>query len=254
MSLLKNRKLLLTIFIIFVLFGVNLYNVDAQGVTVDFGDNEDQTLFSNKVIQLIGLITILSVAPSILIMVTSFTKITIVFSILRHALGLQQTPPNIVIISLSLFLTFFIMFPTFNKSYENGLLPLMNNQINEEKALPDIIDPFKIFMKENTRGKDLDLFKDIAKESQNLEKNELPLRVIIPAFMLSELKRAFEIGFLIYLPFLIIDLVVASVLMGMGMMMLPPVIISLPFKLIFFVMIDGWYMLSGSLVKSYGLG
>ena len=254
MSLLKNRKLLLIIFIIFVLFGANLYNVEAQGVTIDFGDNDDQTLFSNKVVQLLGLITILSVAPSILIMVTSFTKITIVFSILRHALGLQQTPPNIVIISLSLFLTFFIMFPTFNKSYENGLLPLMNNQVDEEKALPKIIDPFKIFMKENTRDKDLDLFKDIAKESQNLEKSELPLRVIIPAFMLSELKRAFEIGFLIYLPFLIIDLVVASVLMGMGMMMLPPVIISLPFKLIFFVMIDGWYMLSGSLVKSYGLG
>ena len=254
MSLLKNRKLLLTIFIIFVLFGFNLSDAGAQGVTVDFGDNEDQTLFSNKVIQLIGIITILSVAPSILIMVTSFTKITIVFSILRHALGLQQTPPNVVIISLSLFLTFFIMFPTFNKSYENGLLPLMNNQIDEEKAVPKIIDPFKIFMKENTRQKDLDLFKDIAKESQNLENNELPIRVVIPAFMLSELKRAFEIGFLIYLPFLIIDLVVASVLMGMGMMMLPPVIISLPFKLIFFVMIDGWYMLSGSLVKSYGLG
>ncbi len=147
MSLLKNRKLLLIIFIIFILFGANLYNAEAQGVTIDFGDNDDQTLFSNKVIQLIGLITILSVAPSILIMVTSFTKITIVFSILRHALGLQQTPPNIVIISLSLFLTFFIMFPTFNKSYENGLLPLMNNQVDEEKALPKIIDPFKIFMK-----------------------------------------------------------------------------------------------------------
>ena len=216
MSLLKNRKLLLTIFIIFVLFGSNLSDAGAQGVTVDFGDNEDQTLFSNKVIQLIGIITILSIAPSILIMVTSFTKITIVFSILRHALGLQQTPPNVVIISLSLFLTFFIMFPTFNKSYENGLLPLMNNQIDEEKAVPKIIDPFKIFMKENTRQKDLDLFKDIAKESQNLEKNELPIRVVIPAFMLSELKRTFKIGFLIYLPFLIIDLVVASGFNGYG--------------------------------------
>jgi len=130
----------------------------------------------------------------------------------------------------------------------------MNNQINEEKAWTNIADPFEKFMKENTREKDLNLFRDIAKETQNLEKDEIPLRVIIPAFMLSELKKAFEIGFLIYLPFLIIDLVVASVLMGMGMMMLPPVIISLPFKLIFFVMIDGWYMLSGSLVKSYGIG
>jgi flagellar biosynthetic protein FliP len=146
------------------------------------------------------------------------------------------------------------MSPTFNKAYDDGLFPLMNNQINEEKAWTNITDPFEKFMKENTREKDLNLFRDIAKETQNLEKDEIPLRVIIPAFMLSELKKAFEIGFLIYLPFLIIDLVVASVLMGMGMMMLPPVIISLPFKLIFFVMIDGWYMLSGSLVKSYGIG
>ena len=157
-------------------------------------------------------------------------------------------------ISLSLFLTFFIMSPTFNKAYDDGLFPLMNNQINEEKAWVNITVPFQKFMKENTREKDLNLFKDIAKETQNLEKDEIPLRVMIPAFMLNELKKAFEIGFLIYLPFLIIDLVVASVLMGMGMMMLPPVIISLPFKLIFFVMIDGWYMLSGSLVKSYGIG
>ena len=146
------------------------------------------------------------------------------------------------------------MSPTFNKAYDDGLFPLMNNQINEEKAWVNITTPFQKFMKENTREKDLNLFKDIAKETQNLEKDEIPLRVMIPAFMLSELKKAFEIGFLIYLPFLIIDLVVASVLMGMGMMMLPPVIISLPFKLIFFVMIDGWYMLSGSLVKSYGIG
>jgi flagellar biosynthetic protein FliP len=146
------------------------------------------------------------------------------------------------------------MSPTFNKAYDDGLFPLMNNQINEEKAWVNITAPFQKFMKENTRERDLNLFKDIAKETQNLEKDEIPLRVMIPAFMLSELKKAFEIGFLIYLPFLIIDLVVASVLMGMGMMMLPPVIISLPFKLIFFVMIDGWYMLSGSLVKSYGIG
>ena len=208
------------------------------------GDDEN-TLFSNKVIQFIGLITILSVAPSILIMVTSFTKITVVFSILRHALGLQQTPPNIVIISLSLFLTFFIMTPTFNKAYEDGLYPLMNNQINEKKSWENITAPFHKFMKENTREADLNLFKEIAKEIKVIEKDELPLHILIPSFMLSELKRAFEIGFLIYLPFLIIDLVVASVLMGMGMMMLPPVIISLPFKLIFFVLIDGWYMLAG---------
>jgi flagellar biosynthetic protein FliP len=254
MSLLKNKKFICFTIFLAILIAIKCNYAFAQGINIDFGGEDEQTLFSNKVIQLIGLITILSVAPSILIMVTSFTKITIVFSILRHALGLQQTPPNIVIISLSLFLTFFIMSPTFNKAYDDGLFPLMNNQINEEKAWTNITDPFEKFMKENTREKDLNLFRDIAKETQNLEKDEIPLRVIIPAFMLSELKKAFEIGFLIYLPFLIIDLVVASVLMGMGMMMLPPVIISLPFKLIFFVMIDGWYMLSGSLVKSYGIG
>ena len=227
----------------------------AQGINIDFGGgNDENTLFSSKVIQFIGLITILSIAPSILIMVTSFTKITVVFSILRHALGLQQTPPNVVIISLALFLTFFIMTPTFNKAYEDGLYPLMNNQINEAKAWGNITAPFHKFMKENTRDTDLNLFKGIAKETKIIEKDELPLHVLIPSFMLSELKRAFEIGFLIYLPFLIIDLVVASVLMGMGMMMLPPVIISLPFKLIFFALIDGWYMLAGSLVKSYGIG
>ena len=227
----------------------------AQGINIDFGGgNDENTLFSSKIIQFIGLITILSIAPSILIMVTSFTKITVVFSILRHALGLQQTPPNVVIISLALFLTFFIMTPTFNKAYEDGLYPLMNNQINEAKAWDNITAPFHKFMKENTRDTDLNLFKGIAKETKIIEKDELPLHVLIPSFMLSELKRAFEIGFLIYLPFLIIDLVVASVLMGMGMMMLPPVIISLPFKLIFFALIDGWYLLAGSLVKSYGIG
>ncbi len=250
----KNKKYFFLFALLLEFFMCN-YSHGAQGINIDFGNESDGTLFTSKIIQFLGLITVLSLAPSILIMVTSFTKITVVFSILRHALGLQQTPPNTVIISLSLFLTFFIMAPTFNKSYENGIHPLMNNQITEEKAWGEITEPFGKFMKENTREQDLNLFQDIAKETQGHKiTKDVPLHIIIPSFMLSELKRAFEIGFLIYLPFLIIDLVVASILMGIGMMMLPPVVISLPFKLIFFVLIDGWYMLCGSLVKSYGIG
>ncbi len=224
----------------------------AQSLNLDFG-NQKEPLLSSKIIQMVGFLTVMSLAPSILIMVTSFTRVVIVLSFLRTALGLQQTPPNSVLISLSLFLTFFIMAPTFEKSYTEGLRPMMDQKISEEKALPLIITPFHGFMSEHVREKDLSLFVDIAKIEVK-EKADMPLHVLIPAFMLSELKRAFEIGFLIFLPFLIIDMLVASTLMAMGMMMIPPVMISLPFKLIFFVLIDGWYMLCGSLVKSYGLG
>lgn len=242
--------------IFFILFIFLLSSFDAayaQKISIDLGTDSHDTLFSNKMMQFIGLVTILSIAPSILIMVTSFTKIAVVLSILRHAIGLQQTPPTSIIISLALFLTFFIMAPTFHKSYEDGLFPLMNNSINEEKAWQNIAKPFHEFMLKNAREKDLSLFSEISKITVK-SKEEMPFYVLIPSFMLSELKRAFEIGFLIYLPFLIIDILVASVLMAMGMMMLPPVMISLPFKLIFFVLVDGWYMLCGSLVKSYGIG
>jgi flagellar biosynthetic protein FliP len=231
----------------------------AESITVDF-QNENQTPLSSRMLQILALITVLSIAPSILIMITSFTRIVIVFSLLRTALGLQQTPPNSVLLSLALFLTFFIMSPTFEKAYDDGIKPLINNAISEEQAFELTISPFKDFMYENVREKDLSLFTNIAKLEINTETNRaeilqnLPLHVLIPSFMLSELKRGFEIGFLIFLPFLIIDMVVASILMAMGMMMIPPVMISLPFKLIFFVLIDGWYTLSGSLVKSYGLG
>lgn len=224
----------------------------AQSVNIDFG-NQKEPLLSSKIIQMIGFLTVLSLAPSILIMVTSFTRVVIVLSFLRTALGLQQTPPNSVLISLALFLTFFIMMPTFEKSYADGLKPLMEQKLSEEDAIPKIITPFHGFMLEHTREKDLSLFVDMAKIDLK-DKNDVPLHVLIPSFMLSELKRAFEIGFLIFLPFLIIDMLVASTLMAMGMMMIPPVMISLPFKLIFFVLIDGWYMLCGSLVKSYGIG
>lgn len=223
----------------------------AQNISLNLSDDKG-TLFGSKVIQFIALITILSVAPSILVMLTSFTRIVVVLSFLRTALGLQQTPPNMVIVALSLFLTGFIMAPAFEKSYIDGIRPLMDEEIDEQEAFPKIMDPIKTFMLKNTRDKDLELFTDITKKTFE-SRDAAPLHYIIPAFMLSELKRAFEIGFLIFLPFLIIDMMVASILMAMGMMMIPPVMISLPFKLVFFVLIDGWYMLCGSLVKSYGI-
>jgi flagellar biosynthetic protein FliP len=206
---------------------------------------------TSRLMQIFLLITVLGLAPSILIMVTSFVRISIVLSIVRTALGLQQSPPNQVLISLALFLTFFIMSPTLEKSYEQGLKPMLEETLTEEEAFPLIIQPFKKFMVSNTRIKDLDLFRSMAKVDSPEELENLPLRVIIPSFMISELKRGFEIGFLIFLPFLIIDIVVASVLMAMGMMMMPPVMVALPFKIIFFVLVDGWYLLSGSLVQSF---
>lgn len=246
----KAKPLLLTLAIFLTLLLEGTYG-HAQSLTIDLGKSD---LMSAKIIQLIGLITILSIAPSILIMVTSFTKISVVLSFVRTAVGLQQTPPNPVIISLALFLTFFIMAPTFEKAYENGLYPLMQNTIKEEAALQNITNPFRDFMLDNVREKDLSLFSNMARlEAEKALKENIPLHVLIPAFMISELKKAFEIGFLIFLPFLVIDMLVSSILMAMGMMMLPPVVISLPFKIIFFVLIDGWYMLCGSLVKSYGL-
>ncbi len=206
---------------------------------------------TSRLMQIFMVITVLGLAPSILIMVTSFVRISIVLSIVRTALGLQQSPPNQVLVSLALFLTFFIMSPTLTESYENGIKPMLEETITEAEAFPLISDPFKKFMVSNTRAKDLDLFISIAKVEAPKELYELPLRVVIPSFMISELKRGFEIGFLLFLPFLIIDVVVASVLMAMGMMMMPPVMVALPFKIIFFVLVDGWYLLAGSLVRSF---
>lgn len=213
---------------------------------------------SGRIIQIIALITVLSVAPGLLIMMTSFTRFIIVFAMLRSALGLNQTPPNMVLISMAMFMTFFVMQPVFEQSWRDGVQPLIENRISEEEAFLKIGAPFKTFLFENTRPKDLELFQSMAERGAGLEPGPLPetaeaaeWRSLIPAFMISELRRAFLIGFLIYLPFLAIDLIVASVLMSAGMMMLPPVIISLPFKVIFFVLIDGWHMLAGSLVESY---
>ncbi|MBP1853124.1 flagellar type III secretion system pore protein FliP [Rhizobium halophytocola] len=205
------------------------------------------------IVRTFGLLTILSVAPGILIMVTSFPRFIIAFSILRSGMGLSSTPSNMILTSLALFMTFYVMAPTMDQAWNNGVQPLLANQIGEAEAVQRIAEPFRTFMTANTRDKDLALFVDIAKErgQATVSDGKLDYRVLIPAFMLSEIRRGFEIGFLIILPFLVIDMVVATITMAMGMMMLPPTSISLPFKVLFFVLIDGWNLLVGSLVRSF---
>jgi flagellar biosynthesis protein FliP len=207
---------------------------------------------SGQIVQLVALLTVLSLAPGLLIMVTSFTRFIIAFSLLRSGLGLQTTPANLIMISLALFMTFYVMAPAFDRAWQNGVQPLMNNQISEQVALEQISQPFREFMLRQVRGKDLDLFENLADQSFKPKPGEaIDLRILVPAFMISELRRGFEIGFLIVLPFLVIDLVVATLTMSMGMMMLPPTVISLPFKVMFFVLIDGWNILIGSLIRSF---
>lgn len=220
----------------------------AQDISIGFGDG---TGISERAVQIVALITVLSLAPSILVMVTSFTRIVVVLSLLRSAIGLQTAPPNSVMISLALFLTAFIMAPVFERAYNEGIDPLVQGELEFAEAFEATSAPFRTFMLSHVREKDLQLFLDMTDDAQPETPEDISLRVLVPAFMISELRRAFEIGFLIYLPFIIIDLVVASVLMAMGMMMLPPVVISLPFKLIFFVLVDGWSLLAGSLVESF---
>lgn len=223
----------------------------AQSIQLDLG--EEGGAATGRLIQFIALLTVLSVAPSLLIMMTSFTRIVIVFSFLRTALGTQQAPPNQVLAGLAMFVTFFIMMPTFQEAYDNGVQPMIAGQMDELEAFEKIVDPFRKFMVRHTREQDLQLFADIGKIGDQEIKEKPPLRVLVPAFMISEIRRAFEMGFLVFIPFLVIDMVVASILMAMGMMMLPPVIVSMPFKIIFFVLVDGWYMTVGSLVKSFGV-
>ncbi len=204
------------------------------------------------IIQMFGLLTVLSVAPGLLIMVTSFTRFVIAFSILRAGIGLQSTPANLILISLSLFMTFYVMAPTFDQAWNTGVKPLMNNEISQQEAFDKISDPFRAFMLRNVRDKDFNLFADLARErGQTVARETVDLRILVPAFMISEIRRGFEIGFLIVLPFLVIDLIVATITMAMGMMMLPPTVVSLPFKILFFVLIDGWNLLVGSLVRSF---
>ncbi|CAN7255253.1 flagellar type III secretion system pore protein FliP [Phenylobacterium sp. LjRoot164] len=223
----------------------------AQAINIDLGSGAG---LSERVVQMVGLLTVLSLAPSIVIMTTSFVRIVVVLGLLRTALGLQQSPPNAVLISLALFLTAIVMGPTFQKSYEDGIKPLMDQQMELPAAFDASAAPVKTFMLSQVDQDDLALFIRLSKIQRPATAQETPLSVVTPAFMISELKRAFEIGFLLFIPFLVIDLVVASVLMSMGMMMLPPVVVSLPFKLIFFVLVDGWRLVAGSLVESFQRG
>lgn len=207
---------------------------------------------TGRIIQLILAVTVLSVAPGLLMMVTCFTRFVIALSFLRAGLGLQTTPANPVLISLALFMTFYVMAPTFDRAWETGLKPLLDNQITEQVAYERVTQPFKDFMRANVRDRDLKLFQDLAVEKLKANPDDAAqeLRVLIPAFMISELRRGFEMGFLIILPFLVIDMIVSTLTMSMGMMMLSPTVISLPFKILFFVLIDGWNLLIGGLVRS----
>jgi len=203
------------------------------------------------VLQIFFLLTILSLAPAILIMLTSFTRIAIVLSVLRQAIGTNQMPPNQIILGLALFLTFFIMMPVWENVNEQALQPYLEKKISQQEALEKATKPIRNFMFSQTREKDLALFLDMSSSSKPKNKDDVPTSVLIPSFIISELKTAFQIGFLLYVPFLVVDMVVASVLLSMGMMMLPPIMISLPFKLMLFVVADGWYLVVGSMVKSF---
>jgi len=245
----KMSKKLLLCFAVFLGGLFFAFPALAQNVSLNLGDASTGTATA-RIFSVLALITILSLAPSIVIMMTSFTRLIVVFSITRSALATNATPPNMVLISLALFMTIFIMTPTFEKAWDEGLKPVIDEKMELVEGLEKAAVPLKEFMVNNTREKDLELFNNLSTEKAE-DVAEAPLKITIPAFMISELRRAFEIGFLIYVPFLIIDMVVASVLMSMGMMMLPPSVLSLPFKIIFFVLIDGWYMLAGSLINSF---
>ncbi len=248
-----KRVIFLAMLMVFGAAGAALaQSAPEPAISINLGTGEGLTA---RILQLTALMTVLSLAPAILIMTTSFVRIVVVLSLLRTAIGLQQAPPNVVIISLSLFLTAFVMQPVWDKSYADGIGPVMREELELSEAFPRIAAPVKEFMATHTREDDLALFIGLAKlETPPETAVETPLRILIPAFMISELRRAFEISFMLFVPFLIIDLVVSSLLMSMGMMMLPPVTISLPFKLIFFVLVDGWRLVAGSLVESFATG
>ena len=241
-----GKRLLVTLVVALSATAAHAQQLDLNAI----GQADGTTI--GYIIQMFGLLTVLSVAPGLLIMVTSFTRFVIAFSILRAGIGLQTTPANLILISLSLFMTFYVMAPTFDQAWTNGVKPLMDKQITEVEAFQRISDPFREFMVKNVREKDFDLFADLARErGETVSRDTVDLRVLVPAFMITEIRRGFEIGFLIVLPFLVIDLIVATITMAMGMMMLPPTVVSLPFKILFFVLIDGWNLLVGSLVRSF---
>ena len=249
--------------IILLVLAALLMPGDALAQSINLRDliPEGQGATSGRILQLIALITVLSIAPGILVTVTCFTRFIIALSFLRSGIGLPSTPANIVLISLALFMTLFVMAPVFDRMWNEGIQPLMENKIDEQEAYRRVTTPLREFMQANVREKDIALFEGIAQRravQQPAQPGETPrpaevdMRVLVPAFMISELRRGFEIGFLIILPFLVIDLIVATLVMSMGMMMLPPTAISLPFKILFFVLIDGWNLLVGGLVRSFG--
>jgi flagellar biosynthetic protein FliP len=225
----------------------------AQSINIDLGA-AGQAGATARLVQLAALVTVLSLAPSILVMTTAFTRIVIVLSLLRNALSTQGTPPNVVLIGLALFLSFFVMEPTMNQAWTQGIQPMTEGRISETDGLRLATEPFHAFMTDNVRGEDLRFFLDLAHLPPTPDAASIPWRSLVPAFIVGELRRAFEMGFLLFLPFLIIDIVVASILMSLGMMMLPPSAVSLPFKLIFFVLIDGWRLVAGSLIQSFVSG
>jgi len=222
--------------------------------TITFGvDNAESPQQVSNALQVLFVLTILSVAPAILLMTTCFTRIVIVLGFIRQAMGTQNMPPTQVIIGLSLFLSFFVMSPTLKQINTEALQPYMNEKIDQPEALKKALQPMRQFMFSQVREDELALLTEISMTKEPFSKEDIPTMTLIPAFMLSELKRAFQMGFMIYIPFLVIDMIVASILMSMGMMMLPPVIISMPFKLLLFVLVDGWSLVVGSLIKSFGL-
>jgi flagellar biosynthetic protein FliP len=222
----------------------------SQSLNIDLGQG-GQAGTTSRLIQLAVAMGVLSLAPSLLVMMTAFTRIVIVLSLLRSGIGAQGTPPNTVIIGLSLFLTFFVMQPTLEQAWTGGLMPMVHGETTDLDGLRQTAEPFRKFMLMNARPADMTTFLDLAKLPPPARPEDMPWRALVPAFMVGELSRAFEMGFVLFLPFLVIDMVVASVLMSMGMMMLPPSIVSLPFKLTFFVLVDGWRLVAGSLVQSF---
>jgi flagellar biosynthesis protein FliP len=251
-----NNRIVISSFAL-ALLGMFLISPSIAGAvglpTITFGveDAQSPTQISSA-LQVLFLLTILSVAPAILLMMTSFTRIVIVLGFVRQAMGTQNMPPTQVVVGLALFLTFFIMSPTINQINQEALQPYLNEEITQENALQNAITPLREFMFSHVMEKELELLSDITLADEPTNRDDIPTMTLIPAFMLSELKRAFQMGFMVYIPFLVIDMIVASVLMSMGMMMLPPVIISMPFKLLLFVLVDGWGLVAGSLLKSFG--
>lgn len=246
---------LLIIFLVSILFChvPDLWAVTIPNITLGVNGTEEPGKVAT-VMEILLLLTVLSLAPSILLMMTSFTRLIVVFGFLRQAIGTQQMPPNQVLIALALFMTFFIMQPVWKEADQKAIQPYLNEEISLKDALKRAEVPVRKFMFAQTREKDLALFVRMSKMENPQDKDAVPLSVLIPSFMISELKTAFEIGFILYMPFLIIDMIISSVLLSMGMMMLPPVLISLPFKLLLFVLVDGWNLLAGSLVQSFMAG